>query len=180
MGGALAVHIAAKKVLPSLAGLVVVDVVEVGLNTYISFMMLKYLFMWTVSCIKFQGTAMASLIHMQKILSNRMQHFSSIEKAVIHYFVNLGVSNFCCTSYPVDSSSTVNFFSNSLKLSFGNADYAYMLLDWMEYQRRVFEKHWFCSYLYTQHINLWWFKKVVSRIASFLFSLLFSLPWLVL
>lgn len=45
MGGALAVHIAAKKVLPSLAGLVVVDVVEVGLNTYISFMMLKYLFM---------------------------------------------------------------------------------------------------------------------------------------
>lgn len=37
MGGALAVHIAAKKVLPSLAGLVVVDVVEVGLNTYNSF-----------------------------------------------------------------------------------------------------------------------------------------------
>lgn len=72
---------------------------------------------------------MASLIHMQKILSNRMQHFSSIEKAVIHYFVNLGVSNFCCISYPVDSSSTVNFFSNSLKLSFGNADYAYVLLD---------------------------------------------------
>lgn len=30
MGGALAVHIGAKKVLPSLAGLVVVDVVEVG------------------------------------------------------------------------------------------------------------------------------------------------------
>ncbi|KAL8485798.1 hypothetical protein ACS0TY_027907 [Phlomoides rotata] len=56
MGGALAVHIAAKKVLPNLAGLVVVDVVE--------------------------GTAMASLIHMQKILSNRMQHFSTIEKAI--------------------------------------------------------------------------------------------------
>ncbi|KAG6431939.1 hypothetical protein SASPL_103511 [Salvia splendens] len=46
MGGALAVHIAAKKVLPSLAALVVVDVVE--------------------------GTAMASLMHMQQILSNRM------------------------------------------------------------------------------------------------------------
>ncbi|XP_022733288.1 probable protein phosphatase methylesterase 1 isoform X4 [Durio zibethinus] len=29
-----------------------------------------------------EGTAMASLIHMQKILSNRMQHFSSIEKAI--------------------------------------------------------------------------------------------------
>ncbi|KAH6833991.1 esterase/lipase/thioesterase family protein [Perilla frutescens var. hirtella] len=56
MGGALAVHIAAKKVLPSLAGMVVVDVVE--------------------------GTALASLIHMQKILSNRMQHFSSIDKAI--------------------------------------------------------------------------------------------------
>ncbi|XP_065882042.1 uncharacterized protein [Euphorbia lathyris] len=56
MGGSVAVHVAAKKVLPTLAGLVVVDVVE--------------------------GTAMASLIHMQNILSNRMQHFSSIEKAI--------------------------------------------------------------------------------------------------
>ncbi|TXG53462.1 hypothetical protein EZV62_022631 [Acer yangbiense] len=56
MGGSVAVHVAAKKTLRSLAGLVVVDVVE--------------------------GTAMASLIHMQKILSSRMQHFSSIEKAI--------------------------------------------------------------------------------------------------
>nr|GMD66597.1 protein phosphatase methylesterase 1 [Ipomoea batatas] len=56
MGGAVAVHIAAKKVLSTLAGLIVVDVVE--------------------------GTAMSSLIHMQKILSNRMQHFSSLEKAI--------------------------------------------------------------------------------------------------
>ncbi|XP_027913973.1 uncharacterized protein LOC114173665 [Vigna unguiculata] len=56
MGGSIAVHVAARKSLSTLAGLVVVDVVE--------------------------GTAMASLIHMQKILSNRMQHFSSIEKAV--------------------------------------------------------------------------------------------------
>ncbi|KAK3041517.1 hypothetical protein RJ639_002203, partial [Escallonia herrerae] len=55
MGGSVAVHVAAKKALPSLAGLVVVDVVE--------------------------GTAMASLIHMQKILSNRMQYFPTIEKA---------------------------------------------------------------------------------------------------
>ena len=29
-----------------------------------------------------QGTAMASLVHMQKILANRAQHFPSIEKAV--------------------------------------------------------------------------------------------------
>ncbi|KAG8378534.1 hypothetical protein BUALT_Bualt08G0147000 [Buddleja alternifolia] len=56
MGGSVAVHVAAKKVLPSLAGMVVVDVVE--------------------------GTAMASLMHMQKILSSRMQHFSTVEKAI--------------------------------------------------------------------------------------------------
>lgn len=56
MGGSVAVHVAEKKMLPSLAGLVVVDVVE--------------------------GTAMASLMHMQKILSNRMQYFPSLEKAI--------------------------------------------------------------------------------------------------
>ncbi|CAN7116490.1 hypothetical protein HID58_010553 [Brassica napus] len=56
MGGSVAVQVAANKALPSLAGLVVVDVVE--------------------------GTAVASLIHMQKILSNRMQHFPSIQKAI--------------------------------------------------------------------------------------------------
>ncbi|XP_021903413.1 protein phosphatase methylesterase 1 [Carica papaya] len=56
MGGSVAVHVAAKKELRTLAGLVVVDVVE--------------------------GTALASLVHMQKILSSRMQHFRSIEKAI--------------------------------------------------------------------------------------------------
>ncbi|GAA0185321.1 protein modifying enzyme [Lithospermum erythrorhizon] len=56
MGGAVVVHVAAKKVLSTLHGLVVVDVVE--------------------------GTAMASLMHMQKILSNRTQHFPTVEKAV--------------------------------------------------------------------------------------------------
>ncbi|XP_050376321.1 uncharacterized protein LOC126793746 [Argentina anserina] len=56
MGGSVAVHVAAKKTLLNLAGLIVVDVVE--------------------------GTAMASLIHMQKILSGRTHHFSSIEKAI--------------------------------------------------------------------------------------------------
>lgn len=56
MGGSVAVHVAARKVLPSLAGLIVVDVVE--------------------------GTAMASLMHMQKLLSNRMQYFPTIEKAI--------------------------------------------------------------------------------------------------
>ncbi|KAK1275870.1 hypothetical protein QJS04_geneDACA009919 [Acorus gramineus] len=56
MGGAAAIHVAAKKVIPSVAGLIVVDVVE--------------------------GTAMASLIHMQKILSSRMQYFHTIEKAI--------------------------------------------------------------------------------------------------
>lgn len=56
MGGSVAVHVAARNAISSLAGLVVVDVVE--------------------------GTALASLVHMQKILSSRMQHFSSIEKAI--------------------------------------------------------------------------------------------------
>ncbi|MQM07354.1 hypothetical protein Taro_040184, partial [Colocasia esculenta] len=56
MGGSVAVHVAAKKTISKICGLVVVDVVE--------------------------GTAMASLIHMQKILANRMQHFHTIEKAV--------------------------------------------------------------------------------------------------
>jgi protein phosphatase methylesterase 1 len=56
MGGSIAVHLAAKKVISSCAGLVVVDVVE--------------------------GTAMASLIHMQQILSNRPRHFPSVEKAI--------------------------------------------------------------------------------------------------
>nr|XP_010930498.1 protein phosphatase methylesterase 1 isoform X1 [Elaeis guineensis] len=56
MGGSVAVHVAAMKAMPNVHGLVVVDVVE--------------------------GTAMASLIHMQKILSNRMQYFPTIEKAV--------------------------------------------------------------------------------------------------
>ncbi|MBA0566302.1 hypothetical protein Golob_011132 [Gossypium lobatum] len=76
MGGSVAVHIAAKKTLRSLAGLVVVDVVE--------------------------GTAMASLVHMQKILSGRMQHFSSIEKAVKGIFLSYECYflNFC-----------VNYFS---------------------------------------------------------------------
>ncbi|KAG9456866.1 hypothetical protein H6P81_001374 [Aristolochia fimbriata] len=55
MGGSVAVHVAAKKI-PNVSGLIVVDVVE--------------------------GTAMASLVHMQKILSSRMQHFKSIEKAI--------------------------------------------------------------------------------------------------
>ncbi|PON68333.1 Protein phosphatase methylesterase [Parasponia andersonii] len=56
MGGSVAVHVAARKAISSLAGLIVIDVVE--------------------------GTALASLIHMQKILSSRVQHFSSIEKAI--------------------------------------------------------------------------------------------------
>lgn len=56
MGGSVAVHVAARKAIRNLHGLLVVDVVE--------------------------GTAMASLVHMQKILANRAQHFPSIEKAI--------------------------------------------------------------------------------------------------
>jgi len=56
MGGSVAVHVASRREIRNLHGLVVIDVVE--------------------------GTAMASLVHMQKILSNRAQHFPSIEKAI--------------------------------------------------------------------------------------------------
>ncbi|XP_021714809.1 protein phosphatase methylesterase 1-like [Chenopodium quinoa] len=56
MGGSVAVHVAAKKTLSSLAGLIVVDVVE--------------------------GTALASLVHMRKILSSRSKHFATVEKAI--------------------------------------------------------------------------------------------------
>jgi len=56
MGGSVAVHVAAKKVVSSIAGLIVVDVVE--------------------------GTAMSSLVHMKKILASRMQYFHTVEKAV--------------------------------------------------------------------------------------------------
>ncbi|KAI3972847.1 hypothetical protein MKX01_019505 [Papaver californicum] len=53
LGGSVAVHVAAKRAISKLAGLVVVD-----------------------------GTAIASLMHMQKILSGRVQHFPTYEKAV--------------------------------------------------------------------------------------------------
>eukprot|EP00250_Pteridium_aquilinum_P016159 c22971_g1_i1 orf=175-1152(+) len=56
MGGAVAVHCAAKRRLDTLAALVVLDVVE--------------------------GTAIASLSYMQSFLSNRPLHFTSMEKAI--------------------------------------------------------------------------------------------------
>ncbi|GAB2293325.1 hypothetical protein Dimus_027527 [Dionaea muscipula] len=56
MGGSVAVHVAAKRSFSNLAGVIVIDVVE--------------------------GTALASLIHMQKILASRTQHFLTVEKAI--------------------------------------------------------------------------------------------------
>lgn len=56
MGGAVAVHCAAKRRLHTLAALVVLDVVE--------------------------GTALASLSYMQSYLSSRPLHFPSVEKAI--------------------------------------------------------------------------------------------------
>ncbi|CAK9269058.1 unnamed protein product [Sphagnum jensenii] len=80
MGGAVAVRVAAKRALPTLAGLVVVDVVE--------------------------GTAMASLVHMQYILTHRQLHFPSVEK-VVEWSVRGGgalrnvdsahISHWCCS-----------------------------------------------------------------------------------
>lgn len=88
MGGSVAVHVAAKKVLPSLAGLIVVDVVEVSFYWVASRVLFRdysvcYSLLTDDNKLQFQGTAMASLMHMQKILSNRMQYFPTIEKAVI-------------------------------------------------------------------------------------------------
>ncbi|THG16912.1 hypothetical protein TEA_015717 [Camellia sinensis var. sinensis] len=81
MGGSVAVHVAAKKELSRLCGLIVVDVVE--------------------------GTAMASLMHMQKILSGRMQYFSTIEKACDSFFPPSNT-----TSYIVAPPSRLSFTSS--------------------------------------------------------------------
>lgn len=56
MGGAVAVHTAAAEKLPTLAGLVVIDVVE--------------------------GTAMEALASMQSFLRSRPNHFGSLEQAI--------------------------------------------------------------------------------------------------
>ena len=56
MGGAVAVHAAATEQLPTLAGLIVIDVVE--------------------------GTAMEALASMQSFLRSRPKHFPSLEQAI--------------------------------------------------------------------------------------------------
>lgn len=56
MGGAVAVHTAASGQLPTLAGLIVIDVVE--------------------------GTAMEALASMQSFLRSRPKHFVSLEQAI--------------------------------------------------------------------------------------------------
>ena len=88
MGGSVAVHVAARRAIRNLHGLVVVDVVEVS-NSLLMLDLTLWLHMKRSDSllipnfsIRTQGTAMASLIHMQKILLNRAQHFPSIEKAV--------------------------------------------------------------------------------------------------
>ncbi|GJQ14163.1 hypothetical protein GpartN1_g5954.t1 [Galdieria partita] len=58
MGGAIAVRLGASGKIPTLCGLIVIDVVE--------------------------GTAMASLPHMQSVLLKRPKSFSSIERAILH------------------------------------------------------------------------------------------------
>ncbi|GJD07132.1 Protein phosphatase methylesterase 1 [Galdieria sulphuraria] len=58
MGGAIAVRVGASGQIPTLCGLIVIDVVE--------------------------GTAMASLPHMQTVLMKRPKSFSSVEKAILY------------------------------------------------------------------------------------------------
>ena len=87
MGGSVAVHVAARKEIRNLHGLVVVDVVEVSksfslLASYFVVVQSESLLLILAYLYSKQGTAMASLVHMQKILANRAQHFPSIEKAV--------------------------------------------------------------------------------------------------
>jgi protein phosphatase methylesterase 1 len=85
MGGSVTVHVAARKEIRNLHGLVVVDVVEVSKEFFSLCSSLHNACTTLISdCGHFckQGTAMASLVHMQKILANRAQHFHSIEKAV--------------------------------------------------------------------------------------------------
>ncbi|KHG02020.1 Protein phosphatase methylesterase 1 [Gossypium arboreum] len=95
MGGSVAVHIAAKKTLRSLAGLVVVDVVE--------------------------GTAMASLVHMQKILSGRMQHFSSIEKAIPEFDAGTMMGGYDLVEYPLQMGRIKARIKGAIKISQINA-----------------------------------------------------------
>lgn len=89
----MAVHVAAKRAISSIHGLIVVDVVEVHLPPPLSFS--PFLFCLNVLLLTDyevnieQGTAMASLIHMRKILSSRMQHFPTIEKAVHTFEIDL-------------------------------------------------------------------------------------------
>ena len=42
-----------------------------------------------------------------------------------------------------------------------------IFVDWMECQRRLFEKYWVCSCISVCHINVWWFKEMVRNFALF-------------
>ena len=77
MGGAVAVHTAASDQLPTLAGVIVIDVVE--------------------------GTAMEALASMQNFLRSRPKHFPSLEQAIewrykikkkLHLFISILIT-FC-------------------------------------------------------------------------------------
>jgi len=77
MGGAVAVHTAAAGELPTLAGIIVIDVVE--------------------------GTAMEALASMQSFLRSRPKHFPSIEQAIEWRYCFLN----CNLSYLIDVSISV-------------------------------------------------------------------------
>lgn len=77
MGGAIAVHTASLKLIPSLVGLVVIDVVEGG--------EMLYAVGWHVNttCLfLYVGSAMNALSSMQNFLRGRPQSFESLERAI--------------------------------------------------------------------------------------------------
>lgn len=98
MGGAVAIHVAAERVLPSLVGIVVVDVVE-GTHSLISQHCLLNKAVYDVpyqvsvrcrqihvriACLFLNvlGTALEGLSVMQSFLKGRPKSFSSMEKAI--------------------------------------------------------------------------------------------------
>ena len=87
MGGAIAVHVAVQKLLPSLAGLAVIDVVEGKEpkvpSKIIIFLIKTGIHMKTkIHLIPMPGTAMEALSSMQSFLRGRPSSFQSLEQGI--------------------------------------------------------------------------------------------------
>ena len=77
MGGAIAVHVAAKLTIPTLVGLAVIDVVEGTVPQSLTpFIIILFRYSLTT------GTAMDSLATMHSFLTNRPSTFPSLQNAI--------------------------------------------------------------------------------------------------